>query len=67
MKRLGELKEKQKGGKINKVVGRKLIRQKPLPGGRRRRRIRKRVIKRIRRAFPLATTPLGRESTLTDL
>lgn len=37
----------------------KLIKQKPLPGAKRRRRIQKKVIKRIKKVFPLATTPLN--------
>lgn len=49
------------------MVGRKLIRQKPLPGAKRRRRIQKKTVKRLKKAFPLATVALERKSTLTDL
>lgn len=44
------------------MVGKKFrlkpLKQKPLPGGKRRRKIAKRVRKRIKKAFPLATSVL---------
>ncbi len=46
------------------MVGIKLIKQKSLPGSKRRRKIQRKVIKKIRKAFPLATIPLGIRTNL---
>ena len=36
----------------------KPLKQKPLPGAKKRRKVAKRAVKRIKKAFPLATKPL---------
>ncbi len=46
------------------MVGTKLIKQKPLSGSKRRRKIQKKVIKKIKKAFPIATIPLGIRTNL---
>ena len=45
-----------------------LIKQKPLPGARRRRKFQKKVIKKLKKVFPLATSPLNsRGKRLTNI
>lgn len=45
----------------------RLIKQKPLRGSKKRRKVQKRVVKRIKRAFPLATSALGVDPGLTSI
>lgn len=44
-----------------------LIKQKPIPGSRRRRRIRKKTLRAIKKAFPLATPALNTGPKLTNI